>query len=341
VKYKYSNYKNKKGVIFLRGLKYLLLITVVLFILVYIATHFLKKDDSNKNNEVTSAQTTAASSAAETESSSVSTDTSVKSTETDALNGGDDNNVDIDNAWAMFLVNNQNPLPKDYDSKIKTSLVYSSWRDYYMDSRMADYMKNMIEAAKADGINLEVVSAYRSQEYQQQNFDNSLNERMKNGMTYDEAYVDTAASVAFPGKSEHNAGVAADIMSDEYTSMDDDGFENTKAFAWLSEHAAEYGFILRYPKGKTESTGIIYEPWHYRFVGVYYANEIKKSGLCLEEYFESKGWLDSDGKAVQCLGPAGEENTAETSVSETNAAQVTQPPAQTTEESSQKVSIIV
>ncbi len=330
MKCKYNKYKHKKGVIFLRGLKYLFLITAALFALVFIATHFLKKNDDNKNNETTSAQTTTTGSETKTESSSVPNDTSSATAETSSLNGEADNNVNIDNAWAMFLVNNQNPLPKDYDSKIKTSLVYSSWRDYYMDSRMSDYMKNMIAAAKADGINLEVVSAYRSQEYQQQNFDNSLNERIKNGMTYDEAYVDTAASVAFPGKSEHNAGVAADIMSDEYTSMDDDGFENTKAFAWLSEHAAEYGFILRYPKGKTEATGIIYEPWHYRFVGVYYANEIKKSGLCLEEYFESKGWVDSDGKAIQCLGPVGEETTSETTA-----------PAQTTEESSQKVSIIV
>lgn len=319
----------------MRGIKYLLIITAVLFALVYITTHFMKKDSSDNDNAVTEIQT-AESTAAGENSDSVSTDTSAGTDTTESMNGEADNKVEIDNEWAMFLVNNQNPLPEDYDSKIETTLIYSSWRDYYLDSRAADYMIKMIAAAKADGINLDVVSAYRSQEYQQQNFDNSLNDRMNNGMTYDEAYVDTAASVAFPGKSEHNAGVAADIMSDEYTSMDDDGFENTKAFAWLSEHAAEYGFILRYPKGKTDITGIIYEPWHYRFVGVYYATEIKNSGLCLEEYFENKGWVDSDGKAVQCLGPVGEEVPAETAVSET-----APPPAQTTEESSQKISIIV
>ena len=123
-------------------------------------------------------------------------------------------------------------------------------------------------------------------------------------------------------------------MSDEYTSMDDDGFKNTKAYEWLSQHAAEYGFILRYPEGKEAETGIIYEPWHYRFVGIYYANEIKNSGLCLEEYFESKGWLDENGKAIKMTGPV--EEPAETTV--TAAPAETAP---TEPQSEQQVSIIV
>ena len=206
----------------------------------------------------------------------------------------------IDNAWAMFLVNNQNPLPDDYDKRITVKKVYSNGeRDFDFDERAADYLINMFAAAKKDGINLTVNSSYRTIEYQQFNFDRSVQQRVNNGMSYDEAVLDTEKEVAYPGKSEHNAGLSADIFSDEYVSFDDDGFKNTKAYAWLMENAADYGFILRYPEGKEDETGIIYEPWHYRFVGVYYAHKVQESGLCLEEYFKANGWLDENGTATQ------------------------------------------
>lgn len=207
---------------------------------------------------------------------------------------------DIDNAWAMFLVNNNNPLPEDYDKRITVKKVYSNGdRDFEFDERAADYLINMFAAAKKDGINLTVNSSYRTIEYQQFNFDRSVQQRVNNGMSYEEAVLDTEKEVAYPGKSEHNAGLSADIFSDEYVSFDDDGFKNTKAYAWLMENAADYGFILRYPEGKEDETGIIYEPWHYRFVGVYYAHKVKESGLCLEEFFEENGWLDENGTAIK------------------------------------------
>lgn len=214
--------------------------------------------------------------------------------------------ADADNTWAMFLVNSQNPVSEDYCDGIETALVYESWREYYMDSRMSEYLKQMLEAADEDGIQLIVMSAYRTVQYQQNNFDNSVQERIDNrGMTYEEAYADTLKEVQLPGYSEHNAGVAADIMSDEYISMDDDGFEDTDAFEWLRENAADYGFILRYPKGKEDITGIIYEPWHYRFVGVYYAKLLTDKGITMEEYFEEMNWADEDGKAVYHLPELG------------------------------------
>ncbi|MBQ7860248.1 MAG: M15 family metallopeptidase, partial [Faecalibacterium sp.] len=86
-----------------------------------------------------------------------------------------------------------------------------------------------------------------------------------------------------PGCSEHNCGLAADINSPEYYPLEEP-FKNTKAYAWLCAHAEEYGFILRYPKDKEDITGIIYEPWHWRYVGVENAKAINASGLCLEEY---------------------------------------------------------
>jgi D-alanyl-D-alanine carboxypeptidase len=212
-----------------------------------------------------------------------------------------------DNPWAMFLVNNQNPLPEDYDKtledEIGMTLVFEDYREYYMDSRAAPYILKMLKDSAEDGVDLFIVSTYRTQEYQQTNLDNSIQDRIDSGMDYETAYADAIESVALPGRSEHNAGLAADIMTPAYTSMDDDGFKNTPEYKWLSENAEKYGFILRYPEGKQDVTGIIFEPWHYRFVGVYYANKIKESGLTLEEYFEERGWVDEDGKATEHKGP--------------------------------------
>lgn len=302
----------------MRGIKYLLVITVLLLALAFVLTTFVFKKGGESEETVS-----------ETVSSAESETTAKPEKKEDE---------NIDNAWAMFLVNKKNPLPLDYDSRIETKVIFESWREYYLDVRAAEYFEKMLDAAKEDGIDLLVVSAYRTIEYQQQNFDRSVQDRVDKGMSYDDAYADTLAEVALPGESEHNAGLALDIMSQDYTSMEDDGFENTEAFAWLDKHAAEYGFILRYPKGKQEITGIIYEPWHYRFVGVYYANEIKKSGLCLEEYYEKNGWLDSDGKATDMLGPVKEEKPAETAVPENTEPKETMP---TTPYSEQKATIIV
>ncbi|MCM1578845.1 MAG: M15 family metallopeptidase [Ruminococcus sp.] len=209
---------------------------------------------------------------------------------------------DADNTWAMFLVNNKNPITREYSDGFEKSEVYESWTSFYMDSRMAEYMKRMIDDAQKDGIELIVVSSYRSFDKQEQNIQNSIQDRMDRlGMTEEEARIDTLREVQSPGCSEHNAGIAADIMSNEYISMDDDGFKNTEAFSWLRDHAADYGFILRYPEDGYESTGITYEPWHYRFVGVYYAKIIKDKGITLEEYFEEMNWVDDEGTAVYHL----------------------------------------
>jgi D-alanyl-D-alanine carboxypeptidase len=106
---------------------------------------------------------------------------------------------------------------------------------------------------------------------------------MKTGISYDEAYTAAATVVAIPGTSEHNLGLAVDICAEDYQVLDD-AQADTPEQQWLMEHCADYGFILRYPQGKEDQTGIIWEPWHYRYVGVEAAQEITSSGLCLEEY---------------------------------------------------------
>lgn len=270
----------------MNGIKYLLISTVILMLLVYALTSCVggqKPVNKNDNDE-----NTADINFSENEYTPI--------TEAPEIDYSDPD--EADNTWAMFLINEENPLPRRYDDVIKTQLVDTTYREYYLDERAAPYYMEMLEAARADGIDLLTVSAYRTYDYQKNNFNNNVETRMGEGMTYDEAYKESLASVQLPGQSEHNAGLAVDILCNEYNSMDDDGFENTESFKWLDEHAAEYGFILRYPKGKQEITKIIYEPWHYRFVGEYYAKEIKESGLCMEEYFEEKGWLDENNAAV-------------------------------------------
>ena len=317
---KIKRYKNQRRVIILRGIKYLLIITVLLLALAFVLTTFVFKGNDDDSGEASDTSAASETQPAETEP---------------------EEDENIDNSWAMFLVNKKNPLPKNYDNMIETKVVFESWREYYLDVRAADYIERMIDAAKEDGVDLLVVSAYRTIEYQQQNFDKSVQDRVDRGMSYDDAYADTLAEVALPGESEHNAGLALDIMCEEYQSMDDDGFENTDAFKWLDKHAAEYGFILRYPKGKQDITGIIYEPWHYRFVGLYYAGEIKKSGLCLEEYYESRGWVDEDGKATKMRGPYDEIEKQETAVTTTAADTKPKETMPSIPYSEQKVTIIV
>lgn len=325
-----KRYKNQRRVIILRGIKYLLIITALLLALAFVLTKFVFKGGNDKEGAEN----------AET-GETVTVSVSVSETETTPP-PEEEEDENIDNKWAMFLVNKKNPLPADYDSRIETKVVFESWREYFLDVRAAGYLEKMLKAAENDGIDLYVVSAYRTIEYQQQNFDNSVQDRVDRGMSYDDAYADTLAEVALPGESEHNAGLALDIMVEEYQNMDDDGFEDTEAFAWLDKHAAEYGFILRYPKGKQEITGIIYEPWHYRFVGVYYANEIKKSGLCLEEYYEQQGWTDGNGKAVKMRGPW-DEDDKKNAPAETTAPKETEPKKTmaATPYSEQKATIIV
>ncbi len=177
----------------------------------------------------------------------------------------------------LMLVSKGRPMPRDYVPVLDD--VYGK----SLEKTTAFMLKEMFEAAKKDGVELKLLSAYRTPEYQQEVFDRSVSERVAQGQSYDEAVAETSINVAKPYESEHNLGLAVDIV----TTQDDDvyvDFENTKEFAWLSENATDYGFILRYPKGKERITGYTYEPWHYRYVGPYDARRIYNSDLTLEEY---------------------------------------------------------
>lgn len=163
------------------------------------------------------------------------------------------------NEWYLQLVNREHALDASYAPELGTV------DGQQLDARVVEPMNQMIAAAKNDGITLKLMAGYRSYERQK--------------ASYEKGTTDCP-----PGASEHNLGMSADIMSTEDTSYDAATFEKTKAFAWLQEHAAEYGFILRYPSDKKDVTGFDYEPWHYRYVGSEQAAKIKASGLTLEEY---------------------------------------------------------
>lgn len=185
--------------------------------------------------------------------------------------------TDVNADISRFIVNGQYSLPKNYKPTLAEAVKGSG---YYLDYRVAPYYQKMYDAAKADGITLTPVSGYRSYERQERNFENEIADNMKTGLDRKEATVKAATVIMVPGSSEHNAGLAMDICSLSQS------FENTKEFEWLSENAAEYGFILRYPKDERSRniTKVIYEPWHYRYVGVEAAKEIKAKGITLEEY---------------------------------------------------------
>ncbi len=190
-----------------------------------------------------------------------------------------------DNLWAYYLINRDNPLSADFT----VGLDYVQG-DFMLDERCAEYARRMIADAAADGVELTVVSAYRNVQKQQENLDNYIQRLMSEGHNSKEARRLAEKEIALPYTSEHNAGLALDILTPDWWNDHDDitaDFELTKQFRWLSENAHKYGFIMRYPREYEDVTGIVYEPWHYRFIGVYYAEKIKESGLPLEYFYKT------------------------------------------------------
>ena len=149
-----------------------------------------------------------------------------------------------------------------------------------VDERIVEPFQQMQAAAQADGVSLWISSGYRSVQRQSELFDRAVEENLGNGMGQQQAEAVAALSVARPGCSEHNTGLAIDLNGVR------EDFDTTPEYEWLTEHAAEYGFILRYPEDKQEITKIRFEPWHYRYVGVEHAKAMQERHFCLEEYVE-------------------------------------------------------
>lgn len=185
--------------------------------------------------------------------------------------------------WRLVLINKQHSIPDDYTFPFGT--INTMKGSMQCDERIIDDLLDMLQAAKEDGITLAICSPYRDLEYQQMLFNRKIKRYMNRGMSYMEAYQISSQAVTVPGASEHQIGLALDIVTDTYKNLDE-GFAETPAGIWLAENSYRYGFILRYPKGKEDITGIEYEPWHFRYVGVQAATVITEDGITLEEFWE-------------------------------------------------------
>ena len=182
----------------------------------------------------------------------------------------------------MVLVNHTNKMPDNYTFDTKECGSQTAVNKT-LQTPACDAFLEMQKAAAADGVTVWMQSGYRSVKYQTGLYERKTKYYTDRGYDTATAKEMAAAVVNPPGYSEHNCGLAADLNSPEHTGLDE-GFENTTAFRWLCEHAVEYGFILRDPKGAEDKTEITYEPWHWRYVGRENAAKISASGLCFEDY---------------------------------------------------------
>lgn len=171
-------------------------------------------------------------------------------------------------AWYLILVNPDKAMPDDME--IKTAGTEGG---YEVDARVKEPLEEMLDACRDAGYSPQIISAFRTRETQKYLYDRTANKN------------DTAK----PGHSEHECGLAIDIIDSSSAGWVDpliDKQEELPAQKWLMENCQNYGFILRYPKDKEDVTQIIYEPWHYRYVGKEHAAKIMESGVCFEEYLE-------------------------------------------------------
>lgn len=278
---------NKKAKTSIAVIASIVLIAVIL-LLVVLNLKFGETPDPLTEDVTTTAPVTTDAATTEESPTQASTEAptttpSTEETKEDGTHSAADNygnpNVETitinEDQWYLTLVNRNRKLPDDFQAK--TSYLIDG-NEAELDSRCADQYMAMYNAALKDGCELTPFSGYRRISTQKRNYENKIDLYLNQGYTYLDAAKKAATIILPPGTSEHNLGLAMDIV------CADEWFANTKEFAWLMEHAQDYGFILRYPADKQDITQITYEPWHWRYVGVDAAKAMKASGQCLEEY---------------------------------------------------------
>ncbi len=165
----------------------------------------------------------------------------------------------------FVLVNRWNPVPDDYEPNLV------SFRGLRVDASCRDSLERMLNDCEAAGYSWDMTSIYRSYNFQNTIFQRKVDKLMAAGYSREAAERETSYSIAIPGTSEHQLGLAVDL-------------KGSSAYGWLAANCWKYGFILRYPSGTTSLTGIYYEPWHFRYVGSELAEELHELGICVEEY---------------------------------------------------------
>ena len=180
--------------------------------------------------------------------------------------------------WNLFLVNPWNPIPDNYEPE----LTYLK-NGQAVDSRCYPELQQMMDDCRAAGLEPLICASYRTMEKQEALFEDKEARLIQEGCPENEVEAEAAKVAAYPGTSEHQLGLALDIVDVSYQQLDTEQ-ENTPVQQWLMKNSWKYGFVLRYPTDKSNITGIIYEPWHYRYVGKEAAAEMYENKLCLEEY---------------------------------------------------------
>ena len=182
--------------------------------------------------------------------------------------------------WCLILTNAEYPVPEDY----AVTLRDVSGTDQKVDERIYEPLINMLEAMKAEGLSPVVCSGYRTLDKQEKLFNRKVSAYVKKGRSKEESYALARQTLSVPGSGEHCLGLAVDFYTRSYHQLER-AFEKTPEGKWLREHAQDYGFTLRYDEGKEEITGIGYEPWHFRYVGIDVARYLKEHNLSLEEFY--------------------------------------------------------
>ena len=182
--------------------------------------------------------------------------------------------------WCLILTNAEYPVPEDYAVTLKDV----PGTDQKVDERIYEPLMNMLEAMKEEGLSPVVCSGYRTLDKQEKLFNRKVSAYVKKGRSKEESYTLARQTLSIPGSGEHCLGLAVDFYTRSYHQLER-AFEKTPEGKWLREHAQDYGFTLRYDEGKEEITGIGYEPWHFRYVGIDVARYLKEHNLSLEEFY--------------------------------------------------------
>lgn len=243
-----------------------------------VTTGELAYEDTEAEIEVTTEETTEATTEVTTETTEKPTEATTEATTEEITEEATEETTEEaveDGDWCLILVNKNNPVPEDYEVKL-TDLTNGN----QVDSRIYPKLQEMFDDARSYGMDLFVREGYRTREDQQSIMDNRVEAYEAEGYSEEEAIEFAKQYVAEPGTSEHELGISVDINANNDVSDDD------TIYTWLDENAYKYGFIKRYPENKIDITGINNEPWHYRYVGLKAAQEMKDMDLCLEEYLD-------------------------------------------------------
>ena len=279
--YRQNNNRKKRAVNFPAVMFLGLLITCIVVIAAVLGNNVIYKGD-----DLLQAKDSSTTLATNSETSGVYTDS-----ETNKSSNSTYSNVDK-TQWNLILVNKWNLLPENHNPSL-TQLK----NGHAIDERAYPDLQNMMDDCRAAGLNPLICSSYRTMDKQKKLYKNKVDEYLAQGYSQEDAEAAAGEVVAVPGTSEHQLGLALDIV-DVANQVLDERQENTEVQKWLMKNSWKYGFILRYPTDKSDITGISYEPWHYRYVGKEAAKEIYEAGICLEEYLNAQKCMGSLQKII-------------------------------------------